>query len=354
MQLSIIIVNFNTPQLTLNCLASIRKHCAAIAPEVILIDNCSQEDHRQDFISCIDDLVYIRSHENLGFGRANNLGIEVAKGKYLLLLNSDTLITDNSIERCLQFMEADTEEKTGLLGCRLLNEDLSYQSSFYPFRNNSVFNYFIANNPLLYKLFGVQKKYNPPTQPTRVGDVSGAFMLLRRTVVDKVGAFDPDFFLFFEETEWCRNRIGRHYDIVYYPDASVIHLGGKSAPREMMQLQAAVSEALFWYKCGKLQWLLFILFNMLNGFFYCLQYPFTNRQNKEAIRKYLKQLDKALPYWFIKVPAYSRAKGARPLPLVYNDARTFFFGTGKDKSRSKTDIQVSYHSLQSPAHSTAV
>ncbi|QMU27569.1 glycosyltransferase family 2 protein [Adhaeribacter radiodurans] len=257
MDLSIIIVNFRTFNLTVSCINSIVANLTNLSYEIILIDNAPIEDYSGAFKKVLQNLIYIRSVENIGFGSANNLGIARATGKYILLINSDTLVFDDSLQKCYLAMEADDAEEIGLLGCKLLNEDNSFQSSFYPFRKNTIFNYLITSNWLLNKIFRVNRYFKETNTILEVGDVSGAFMLLRKKVIDKVGGFDPDFFLYCEETEWCRERIAKYFKIIYFPKAAIIHLGGKSAPREPMQIQAKLSRALLWYKKGNIDYILY-------------------------------------------------------------------------------------------------
>lgn len=326
MQLSIIIVNFNTPELSLACIKSIEQHTTGLDYEIILVDNAPKADHSIAFKQSCSQLIYLYSATNIGFGRANNLGMEIAKGQYFLLLNSDTLLMDNSLKQCFEFMADPASAHIGLLGCRLLNEDGSYQGSFYPFTGNSLWDYCKSNNPVLYRLFKVAEAFRETHDIKKVGDVSGAFMFLRRKVFEQVKGFDPDFFLYCEETEWCRNRIAPNFDIYYYPKAEIIHLGGKSAPREPMFVQSTISEYLFWYKCGKTKYLLFILFNCINLLYFLLQYPFTKSQNKASVIAFARRYFKAIPYWLFKIPACSNKFSARKEALIYEGARTIFFG----------------------------
>jgi GT2 family glycosyltransferase len=326
MHLSIIIINFNTPELSLACIESIKQFTTEIDYEIILVDNAPKENFKSKFEECHSNLKYIHSKENIGFGRANNLGMEIAKGAYFLLLNSDTLLFNNSIKQCLEFLELEQSQKIGLIGCKLLNEDGTYQASFYPFQQNTLWNYFKSNNPILFKLLKIQEAYNENNEIRKVGDVSGAFMLLRRSVYNEVKGFDPDFFLYCEETDWCRNRIVKQFDIYYYPNSAIIHLGGKSAPKKLMYFQSQLSLALFWYKKGVISYFFYFLISWLNGFCFLLILPFSNKKSKEHSLFYLKGLFKILPYLFHDIPQYKRAFNSRKESLVIKDAKKIFFG----------------------------
>lgn len=329
MQLSIIIVNFNTFQLTCECIESINSHTKNVTYEIIVVDNAPKADYKADFLSRFPGLVYIRSAENIGFGRANNLGMDIAKGDYLLLINSDTVVVGNCIGECIDFMEQPSSKEIGLMGCKLLNEDGSYQPSFYPFVENNIWNYFITNNPILYKLLKVADRYKETDATIPVGDVSGAYMLMRTEVFNKVKGFDPDFFLYCEETEWCRERIARHYKIYYYPQPKTIHYGGKSAPREPMYIQSKLSLALVWYKKGWGSYLLYFLATYINLLFYVLTYYITSKENRAPAKQYIRGHLKIFPYLFSDVIKYPRGYNSRREPLIYEGAREIFFGKKK-------------------------
>lgn len=327
MQLSIVIVNFKTDLLTQNCIDSIRKHTHGLDYEIIVIDNAAHEASDLPFANNAEEVRYIRNEENIGFGKANNIGMSLALGSYILLLNSDTLLTENCLLDCYNFMESEHAHKHNIavLGCKLVNEDGSYQGSFYPFVNNTIWNYFISNNPLLYKIFNIQKKYEEPKQPVQVGDISGAFMFLRQSIIERVKGFDPDFFLYCEETEWCRLRIARHFEIWYYPLAQITHLGGKSAPKSLMYLQAQLSLALFWYKKSWLSYVLYIIYTWFNGLYYLLTYLFVSQNSKTQNSQYLKGLVKVFPYLFRDIPMYKRAYQSRKEGIILKETRSTFF-----------------------------
>jgi GT2 family glycosyltransferase len=324
MTLSIIVINFNTPQITLDCLKSIYAF-TSIDFEIIIVDNFPKTDYKPLFLQQYPKIIYLRSDENIGFGRANNLGMKNAKGDFLLLLNSDTLITDDSITACVNILK-ESKDNIGILGCKLLNADGSYQPSFYPFIKHNFLSYCISNNPILYKLFNIKSSFSERNTMCVVGDISGAFMLLKKNVYETTLGFDPDFFLYCEETEWCRNRIAKKFDIVYYPQATIIHLGGQSAPPEIMFIQAQISLGLYWYKEGYTKYTAFILFTLLNYLYYLLSYLFVSQKSKIEVRKLLHAWNKALPYWLFNIPKYSSKYNSRTNPIIYKGAKNIFFG----------------------------
>lgn len=324
MTLSIVIVNYNTPSITIDCLESIIKN-TIIDYEIILVDNAPKEDYREKIISIYPSKInYIKSDENIGFGRANNLGIKISQGKYVLLLNSDTIIRYGAIDECCNYL--DNHPKIGLLGCKLLNSDESFQGSFYPYPSKNIWYYIKSNNWLLHKLFQVSKDYKEVKEPTEVGDISGAFMLFNASVIKETGeGFDPDFFLYCEDTEWCRNRLLGNYSICYYPKVSIIHLGGQSAPRYELQGQFLVSLGLFWYKVGFISYLSFILFHFINVITNLPILIIGSRSTKRDLLLYQSTLIKVIPYFFFHIPSSKRTFGARTEPLIYKPARKIFF-----------------------------
>ncbi|GAC1419435.1 MAG: glycosyltransferase family 2 protein [Flavisolibacter sp.] len=325
MDLSVIIINFRTFNLTIDCIKSIHNNSQGLSFEIILVDNAPLENDEKRFLEIFPDIIYIWSKENIGFGRGNNLGMEVARGKYFLLINSDTLMIDNCSGKCFEFMERDTLNEIGAIGCKLLNPDKTYQPSFYPFLKNSIVYYLITNNILLYKIFKVQKRYKEVNEVREVGDISGAFMFLRKDIIDRVKGFDPDFFLYCEETEWCRERISKKYKIVYFPLASIIHFGGGSATAKSMYIQSKLSLSLLWYKKGWISYLLYVFCSYFNIMMNLVFIPFVNQTTRKFITTDAKCYITLLPYLFNEVIKYPRFFGNRKQPLIYRGIKSMLF-----------------------------
>lgn len=227
MQVSIIIVNYNTLELTKNTIQSILDKTKGIDYEIILIDNDST-DGSKEFFSTSDykkTIKFIKSNENLGFGKANNLGINMAQGKYILLLNSDTLLINNAIEILYKFMEKNIN--AGICGANL------YDENYLPAHSYGILsNIFMDINDMYMKFyFKLLKKrldFNYDGKPKEVGYITGADMFIRKSVLKKVGSFDPDFFMYFEETELTFRIKKEGYKVYSVPEAKIIHLEGKS------------------------------------------------------------------------------------------------------------------------------
>lgn len=231
MALSIVIVNYKTPQLSIDCLTEIYKDAAAEAFEIIEVDNDSGDNSRIRITTAFPQIKWIQLDSNTGFSRANNAGMRIATGDAILLLNTDTLPRGKDIDTCYRrLMDSDYVA----CGVQLLNADGSHQiSGNYVMKGG--LNYLL---PLPYlgafvKWLGNLVKVEKPHVPDKVGTVevdwiNGAFLMVKRAAIDKAGMMDEDFFLYAEESEWC-GRLKKYGKIGLYGDLEVIHLQGVSA-----------------------------------------------------------------------------------------------------------------------------
>lgn len=227
MDISIIIVNYNTLPLVIDVIRSIKKNLLDIKYEILLIDNDSKDGTREYFsTNNIEKLKFIPSCENLGFGRANNLGIKKAKGKYIFLLNSDTLLIDNSVSIMFRYMEEN--EDIGVCGANLYNKKMEPVHSY----GRKIPGLFYDFNEIIKKIYTkiVDKRldFNYSNKIKEVGYITGADMFIRKEVLDLVGGFDEDFFMYFEETELSSRIKKMGYKIVNIPAAKIIHFEGAS------------------------------------------------------------------------------------------------------------------------------
>ncbi len=246
MDVSIIIVNWNTSQVTRDCLVSVYDQTHGIEFEVIVIDNASSDDSVAMIKHDFPQVVLIENTENKGFAAANNQGIEIAQGRHLLLLNSDTIILDGAIQKTVQF--SDKHPDIGVLGCRVLNPDKTLQPTCFMYP--SILN-MILSTSYLYKLFpknpffGREKMTWWNRDDVReVEVVTGCFMLVRHDAVKQVGCMDERFFMYGEETDWCYRFKKGQWKVMFSPVGEIIHLGGQSSKRvkgEMViQLRIAI------------------------------------------------------------------------------------------------------------------
>ena len=223
---SIIIVNYNTLSLTRECIDSIFSFTKRIAFEVILVDNNSN-DGSKEFFQQDNRITYIYENENHGFGVANNIGAKVAVGKYLFFLNSDTILFEDSIYYLFSFLE-DTKNAV-ICGGNLVSKDKLPTSSFerfFPSISHAI-------NELLVKipgkiLYGKNTTFNYSKKPLKVAYVSGADLMIKKSDFEILNGFDENFFMYFEETDLCKraSKVGSIYSV---PSASIIHLGGQSS-----------------------------------------------------------------------------------------------------------------------------
>lgn len=236
--LSIVIVATNIEELLRKCLKSLTPALRGVKSEVIVVDNASTDGTPQMVASEFPWVKLIRKYKNRGFGANNNIGMRIARGRYILLLNSDTEIIDKNIfKEMIEWM--DKHPKVGVTSCALLNPDRkTYQGSggYYPtlFRVLAWMS-FVDDIPVLDRLI---KPYHPLhgwspfykgeeyfKKPQKQDWVTGAFYLMRKSAMDEVGLFDEDFFLYVEEVELSWRFIKAGWDIWYLPKWKIIHHG---------------------------------------------------------------------------------------------------------------------------------
>lgn len=236
--LSIIIINYRTPDLTLSCISSIYNYPILFKYEIIVVDNYSCDNSHEKICSVYPDVIWIQNNANEGFGRANNLGVYHSKGQFILFLNSDVIVLENSINYSLEAIIKD--KNIGVLGCKLLNFDGSHQQSTY----SCVGEYkAILEFSIWYDYFIKNKKQK------HISALMGAFLLIPRIIFDKVKGFDPDYFMYAEDFDLCYRIEKFGYKLVYFDKAEVIHLQGGSTNSNFLALtQSRLSNSLLYLK----------------------------------------------------------------------------------------------------------
>lgn len=235
---SIVIVSFNTCDVLRECLQTVYREAGSLRVQVIVVDNASTDGSPAMVEREFPDVLLVRSEINLGFGPANNRGFRLARGRYIVLLNSDAFLTEGSLERSVARM--DQTPNAGLGGGRLIGRDGSWQPSARMFptvlSDLLVLSGLAARFPKS-RFFGrTDRTWADPMQPAEVDWVPGAYSIVRAEVLQSVGPFDPRFFLYFEEVDFCK-RIKEHkYSIWYWPEIAVVHIGGESS-RQVRTLQ---------------------------------------------------------------------------------------------------------------------
>ena len=227
--LTTLLVSFNTRALLTPCLDAL---AAARAPlgdsPVIVVDNASSDGSADYLEQHHPEVRLIRSDRNLGFGRANNLGLPEVRSKYLLLLNTDAFVPPDALTRTLEFMEATPD--AGILGVRLVGRDGVLQPScrYFP----TPYNTFLARAGLARWLPATRMidDMDWPHDQVRSCDwVPGCFYLIRTELLPTIGLFDPRYFLYYEEVDHCFAAKAAKAQVIYYPHVSVVHIGGESA-----------------------------------------------------------------------------------------------------------------------------
>jgi len=230
---SVVVVNWNTQDILRDCLKSVYEQGGEIDFEVIVIDNASTDGSVEMVKKEFPKAIIIENSENRGFAAANNQGMNIAKGRYVLLLNSDTIVLDSAIDKTVSF--ADAHPKAAVVGCRVLNADRTLQPSCFMFP--SILNMLLSST-YLYKLFPKSKFFGRERMTwwnrndiSEVDVVTGCFMLVRWDAIKKVGTLDERFFMYGEETDWCYRFKQAGWKILFTPCAEIIHLGGQSAQK---------------------------------------------------------------------------------------------------------------------------
>jgi len=247
---SVVIVNWNVKELLRDCLRSISEQTRS-AHEVIVVDNASRDGSAEMVREEFPGVALIANAENKGFAAANNQGIAVSRGRYVLLLNPDTVIVDGAIDRTIAF--ADARPGIGCVGCQVWMDEETIQRTC--FRFPSALNALLAASRLA-ALFPRSRFFAREWMPwwdrtteREVDVVSGMYMLVPRSVVDEIGVLDEAFFVYAEEADWCFRMARAGHGRVFTPSARIIHRegGGKSTRLMSVKMYVQLQESLLIY-----------------------------------------------------------------------------------------------------------
>lgn len=231
LDLSVIIVSWNSKEFLRQCLQSVYKTTRKVKVEVWVIDNGSSDGSQEMVRNEFPNVKLVCSSSNLGFAKANNIGIKKSTARYLSLVNPDIKILNGCMDRLFAYM--DKNPIVGIVGPRILNLDMSLQMSAYGFPNiwNSLCNALGLDKffPKLKLFRGPYKKYWPYDKVLSVDVVSGCFWMVRREAFSQVGLLDEDFFMYREDFDLCKRFRKKGWDVVYFPEAQAIHYGGGSS-----------------------------------------------------------------------------------------------------------------------------
>jgi len=237
---SIVIVNYKKHELLDNCLASLIKHSSGFTYEIIVVDNGSTDSIIEPVCAKYAEVVLVRNEKNSGFATANNQGIAVATGEYILFLNNDTIFIDNSIMILKNYLQQKEKNTKIILSCKLLNMDGTIQQSI--FELPTILNIF-SSNFFLYTIFKKSGKinkyhycYEKISNPISVGVAIGAFLFTRTNLIRELNGFDTRFYFYAEEMDICKRLSNYGGKVVYFPQTAIIHIGG------------ATTEGIPWFK----------------------------------------------------------------------------------------------------------
>ncbi|MGB4813108.1 MAG: glycosyltransferase family 2 protein [Methylophilaceae bacterium] len=231
MDISVILVSYNTVEMTKKALNDLFASVGDLKIEVLMVDNASKDGSAEMLRREYPHIKLIENTKNVGFGRANNQALPFVQGKYVLLLNTDAFVLPDTLIKTKQYMDA--HPKCGMLGVKLLGRDGVLQPScrYFP----SSWNIFLERTNL--KKFFKQTKLidDMSWDHNTVRDcdwVPGCYALIRKEVIDQVGLFDPRYFLYYEEVDHCLAAKRAGWGVTYFPDTTVVHIGGESAKHE--------------------------------------------------------------------------------------------------------------------------
>ena len=247
MDLSVVIVNYQTFELTRNTVNSILKYDYPFSYEILVVDNASGDDSLsklQDYFG--DKVEFIASPSNSGFAAGNNLALSVAKGEYVLLLNSDTVVWENTLEDIYNYMESHSD--VGASGCRVLLENGDLDKACkrtFPNVKNSFFRLFHIPNK------SKDDNYNldnlPDDEVYEIDCLTGAFMFIRKDALDEIGFLDETFFMYGEDIDLCFRIKEAGWKIVYYGKSKITHLKGASSKKQKSKLIYEFYRAMYIY-----------------------------------------------------------------------------------------------------------
>ncbi|AFC27525.1 glycosyl transferase family 2 [Paenibacillus mucilaginosus 3016] len=247
MDLSIIILNYNTRELTLQCLESVYQS-QGCSLEVIVVDNASKDDSVATIGREYPSVTLVANSANVGYSKGNNQGMLLAKGRYILLLNSDTVIERDTLKIMVDLM--DKNPRFGAAGCKIVLPDGSLDKACkrgFPTPSASFYYAFGIS-----KLFPKSAKFNQyqlshldPDEEYPVDCLVGAFMMVRKEAIEQVGMLDEEFFMYGEDIDWCYRIKQAGWEIYYYPRTQIIHYKGASSRRKPFKIIYEFHRAMF-------------------------------------------------------------------------------------------------------------
>jgi len=279
---SVVVVSYNTKELTVKCLKSvfIQNH---VSYEVIVVDNASSDESVKEIQKSFPQVALIENSKNRGFATANNQAIKLAKGRYILLLNSDTiLLSEDSFSKMVNFM--DKRQEVGISGCKITkpNGRLDWPCK-RSFQTPSVFFYRSLGLDKIFpkhRSFGkYHLTYLDENETHEVDAITGAFFMIRRETIDQIGLLDEKLFMYSEDMDWCLRAKKRNWKVFYYPEVQITHYKSRSSKKRS-------SKIIYWWYYST--WYVYkkhtaknynFLINSIVFIGFCLMFVFTFLRN---------------------------------------------------------------------------
>jgi GT2 family glycosyltransferase len=281
---SVVIINYNTFNLTSDCIRSVKHYTKGEKYEIILVDNASTECDPVLFLDKFPGIKLIRSANNVGFAKGNNLGIDQASGDYILLLNSDTILKEDSISKTVQSLRMHKE--VGVIGCRMTYPDGTIQYTARKFRSITwelldLFRFMLYLLPYAKRSRLMLGKYFRHDEPVYCDWLNGAFFLFPKKILSELpgGKLDDRFFMYGEDQLWCEHFINLGYKNMFYPDTTIIHInsGSTDISRQIQLRKVMLRHELEIMRLRKGNGFYYQLFRLLYG-------------SKEVSRNFLKSV----------------------------------------------------------------
>jgi len=255
--LSIIIINYKTPEILALCIKSLKSTIAKIRYEIIVVD--VESDYKTEYFICdsFPDIAFVPLKTNAGYSKSVNAGIKKTDpaGKYVLVLNADIIAKPEAVDKMFSYMEQNP--KTGISGPQLLNFNNTFQNSYFRFytpniilyRRTALKDFSFAKKSLDH--FLMKESDHNLTQP--VDWLMGSALFMRRSALEKVGPMDERFFMYFEDVDWCRRFWDNGFRVVYYPKVKMMHYHGKQSSESKKYAIIHIISAIkyFWKYLGK-------------------------------------------------------------------------------------------------------
>ncbi|MFK5958744.1 MAG: glycosyltransferase family 2 protein [Lutibacter sp.] len=246
MNLSIVIINYNVQYFLEQCILSVQAASKNLTIEIIIVDNNSTDDSCTLIQEKYPEIILIQNKENVGFSKANNQGVEIAKGKYVLILNPDTVVAEDTFIKILEF--ANNKQNIGVLGVKLIDGS----GLFLPESKRGIPTPQVAFN----KLFGISSKRTGKYYATHLNEnetgvvaiLVGAFMLLKRSIYNEVNGFDEAYFMYGEDIDLSYKILNKGYQNYYFANTQVIHYKGESTKKDVKHLNYFYKAMNIFYK----------------------------------------------------------------------------------------------------------